>query len=31
MFRVGRIVSRNGELSWRSIQDEKDDMNKTFT
>jgi len=30
MFKIGKLISRGGELSWRSFREDNDKMNRTF-
>lgn len=30
MFKIGKLISRGGELSWKSFREDQDKMNKTF-
>jgi hypothetical protein len=30
MFKIGKLISKGGELSWRSFRENNDQMNKTF-
>ena len=30
MFKIGKLISKGGELSWRSFKEDSDKMNRTF-
>jgi hypothetical protein len=30
MFKIGKLISKGGELSWRSFRENNDQMNKTY-
>jgi len=30
MFKIGKLISRGGELSWRSFREDGNRMNRTF-
>jgi hypothetical protein len=31
MFKIGKLITRNGVMSWKSFREDGDKMNKTFT
>lgn len=31
MFKIGKLISRGGVLSWKTFREDGDRMNKTFT
>jgi hypothetical protein len=30
MFKIGKLISKGGVISWRSFRDDTDKMNRTF-
>lgn len=30
MFKIGKLISKGGEITWKSFKEDNDKMNKTF-